>query len=319
MALATLLLPIFANEPAQGSTSGSINDFFGPSSTAVATGDPDYGVCLRTASDGKYVDWTGVAAVSVDDLFFFINETAGAIGLSTTINSVKLVVKLAAVNMDFSINNYHPTMFTVGAFPLIGVSGGAFTGTGTYQSAVYTVRQSDSQPFVYDDLFGNSLPNDTSYQGWWSWTPPAEPVPGSSFTVDYIALVVDYTSGVFWYNSSLDQYIFAASSPGAGWVQVADPTVTVAAVYPNQGLSTGAQPVAIDGSGFSNGATVTFNGVAATSVAVQTQHQLTCVTPAFGGVLGATANFVVDGEDPTHSGETVKAKKTAVDVVVTDA
>jgi hypothetical protein len=171
------------------------------------------------------------------------------------------------------------------------------------------------------DLVNN--PIDLRWVGTTTWGGP-EPVVGAATFIPAFGGSGWIINGNFiiaaswWYNATLDQYVQAGSSPGPDWVEVPEPTVTVLAVYPNQGLDTGAQPVAVDGSGFSNGATVTFDGVSATSVNVQNQHQLTCSTPAFGGVLGATADFVIDGEDPAHSGETVKAKKKAVDVTVTD-
>lgn len=56
--------------------------------------------------------------------------------------------------------------------------------------------------------------------------------------------------------------------------------LTVTNVTPDSGATSGGTAVTITGTGFLAGATVTFNGVAATSVDVVSDTTITCVTPA---------------------------------------
>jgi hypothetical protein len=58
------------------------------------------------------------------------------------------------------------------------------------------------------------------------------------------------------------------------------PTVAVTAITPNTGRIGGGLAVTITGSGFTGSASVTFDGVAATSVVVVSTTTITCVTPA---------------------------------------
>jgi hypothetical protein len=68
------------------------------------------------------------------------------------------------------------------------------------------------------------------------------------------------------------------SARGGGYVFVNPPAV--ATCTPNRGPKAGGTPVTITGSFLSGVSTVTFGGVAATSVAVVNDSTITCVTPA---------------------------------------
>lgn len=57
-------------------------------------------------------------------------------------------------------------------------------------------------------------------------------------------------------------------------------TPTITDITPSAGPTAGGTAVAIDGAGFAAGATVTFGGVAATSVVIVNAGRITCVTPA---------------------------------------
>ncbi|HYU31849.1 MAG TPA: IPT/TIG domain-containing protein [Thermoanaerobaculia bacterium] len=76
------------------------------------------------------------------------------------------------------------------------------------------------------------------------------------------------------------------------------PAVTVSQTSPNHGLASGGTPVTITGSGFQNGATVTFGGTASPSVTFNNSTQLTATTPAH---AAGQVNVVVTNPD-TSSG-----------------
>lgn len=66
--------------------------------------------------------------------------------------------------------------------------------------------------------------------------------------------------------------------PGIAGAASSPPTVT--GVSPNSGTPLGGAPVTINGSGFITGATVTFDGIFATGIAVVSTSQIACTTPA---------------------------------------
>ena len=99
--------------------------------------------------------------------------------------------------------------------------------------------------------------------------------------------------------------VLAATSPGPGYQlldpahpDTAQPTVIVNSVEPSVGTTAGGTAVTIKGSGFGDGATVKFDGVAATSVVVVDQYQITCDSPAH---AAGTGNVVVTNLDGTHN------------------
>ena len=83
------------------------------------------------------------------------------------------------------------------------------------------------------------------------------------------------------------------------------PLPTITEVYPNFGSTSGGEAVSILGSGFVTGRTsVTFNGVASTSVNVVYSTEMTCIVPATvpAGTAGNIAvRVVVDGATSTTS------------------
>ena len=78
----------------------------------------------------------------------------------------------------------------------------------------------------------------------------------------------------------------------------AAPTVKVNTIEPAEGPAAGGTAVTIKGSGFGIGATVTFDGVSATSVVVVSQYEITCDSPAH--AIG-TGNVIVTNLDGTHN------------------
>ena len=100
-----------------------------------------------------------------------------------------------------------------------------------------------------------------------------------------------------------------SGSLAGGYTYVVVPTVT--SVSPNNGAAAGGTPVTITGTNFAAGATVTFGGVAATSVVVVTSTTITAITPAGSGVV--TVTVTVSGQSGsllngfTYSGGTITA------------
>jgi hypothetical protein len=98
----------------------------------------------------------------------------------------------------------------------------------------------------------------------------------------------------------------ARTKPGAAWAfaNTTVPAPTVASVEPESGSSAGGTPVTIRGAGFAAGASVEVGGVAASSVDVLSETELSAVTPAhaLGGaeVVVADANRVSTG-GPTYT------------------
>jgi hypothetical protein len=78
----------------------------------------------------------------------------------------------------------------------------------------------------------------------------------------------------------------------------AHPTPVVTVIEPDHGGVAGGDRVVIQGSGFGDGATVTFNGSSATGVDVQSQYRIECDAPAH--AAGATT-VVVTNVDGFHS------------------
>lgn len=93
---------------------------------------------------------------------------------------------------------------------------------------------------------------------------------------------------------------YSAGPPDASFIALSPPTPTVVVltVEPNVGPPVGGTAVTIRGSGFGSGATVTFDGTAATSVVVLNQYTITCNTPAHASGAG---NVVVTNVDGTHN------------------
>ncbi len=96
----------------------------------------------------------------------------------------------------------------------------------------------------------------------------------------------------------------ARTKPGAVWAfaNTTVPVPTVASVDPESGSSAGGTPVTIRGAGFTAGASVEIGGVAASSVEVLSETELTAVTPPH--ALGAAAVVVADANRSSTGGPT---------------
>lgn len=92
--------------------------------------------------------------------------------------------------------------------------------------------------------------------------------------------------------------------PGDGYEKLdpedsdAHPTPVITSVEPNHGPTAGGNVVAIIGSGFGDGAGVTFGGVAATGVSVVSQYRIECDPPAH---AAGDTSVVVTNVDGVHS------------------
>lgn len=105
-------------------------------------------------------------------------------------------------------------------------------------------------------------------------------------------------------NPQDSQLALSPDRPAPGYAQLdptdpdAHPTPTIDAIDPSHGPIVGGTAITLTGSGFGQDATVTFDGVAATSVVVVTQHRITCVAPAH--AAGST-DVVVTNADGVSS------------------
>ena len=81
-------------------------------------------------------------------------------------------------------------------------------------------------------------------------------------------------------------------------VTAATPAVTITSVVPSAGKTTGGKAVTINGTGFQNGATVTFGGSAATNVVVVNSTKITAKTPAH---AGGAVNVTVTNPDTSSA------------------
>ncbi len=134
-----------------------------------------------------------------------------------------------------------------------------------------------------------------------------------------------YISGTYiivtswWFNPVTNHIQANQVDPGPPWISIPAPTVIVSRIIPSQGPSTGSTTVSVEGSGFSDGASVTIGGTTATAINVANQNQIHCSTPIFSGSLTGPVTITIGGEDPAHAGIQVKANKsTGQDIVVTD-
>lgn len=103
------------------------------------------------------------------------------------------------------------------------------------------------------------------------------------------------------------------------WTGAPLPAPTLSSVTPNTGTTAGGTSVALAGTGFVTGATVTFGGVAATSVAVASPTSITATTPAR---AAGSVNVVVtnpDGQSSTLAGGYTYGTPCSVSAATQDA
>jgi hypothetical protein len=290
-----------------------IETFF-VASNGVATGDTDAGVCVQVITDSKYTEWTGPFATSPFIQVYF--EDQGELPLDATINSVTFGANVRAdITGDpfdvqiYYAGNCHGGSLTTFTDPVLPVGALAIR-----ETAAITVNAETGLAWTRAELFDDGDAGGCG-NGNWAFTPQIAISLGTSgfVIVDQLYLRVDYSTltNMWYYNPTTDHYAFGAD-PGGVWVQSdpvllgvstgVSPSVTdgvecplldtderfaCEVLSPGVGCSAGGTNVLIDGTGFGNSATVTFGGVAATSVVVVDSNTITCVT-------GAHADGVVD-------------------------
>jgi hypothetical protein len=125
----------------------------------------------------------------------------GAIPLGATIDSVQAVVGLSVVHGDdvqvcTAIAGVAGA--DIGTFDLVGIDAVDFTGTGLYSSAAMTLTPGLGVAWEREDLFGDPLTYFLGNpRGWWTIGTAGNGNNAgalSSFSVDYMALVVVYNS-----------------------------------------------------------------------------------------------------------------------------
>jgi hypothetical protein len=265
MATAILLVPTSAADSIAGGNMYTASPYQWWSPTDyTATGSADFGECLQAAGDGKYLTSNGSSPVGVG-VWRFVD--AAAIPVGATINSVQVAVKMDVVHMSFAsaslLGLVWPMIEDPGYIltPLVGTDSFDFTGSGTYYTAVMTTVPNTGNPWATTDLYGHVVfdwATENGTHGWWfmgmgidfPWTGG----PPNTFSIDYIAMIVDYTSttpSVWYYNPNTDHYQYASSDPGAPWTVVPSmPAPIVTAVSPSSGTHSGGTPVTITGNYF---------------------------------------------------------------------
>lgn len=328
MSIATLVPKSWASSPTLGtSTLASLS-----TGNEVYTGDSDGGVCVKTASDSKYVSipvtFTGAGGILGQIAVYFEDDTA-LLPPGATINSVKLSTVARTSDLGivpqgqilYLFNGGGDTFGTPAAFsPAVGL---AFTTVDLFTAQA--TNPVTGLAWTRIELFDDGDAGDLGSGGWIFYLLNSGTGAGSiTFDVDQLQLVVNYTAAIgntWYYNPNTEHYQFAASDPGSPWVvndpdttvddtavpedvtddveaplvdPVTDETPSATLFTPGIGCSAGGTSVAITGTGFGDGATVTFGGVAATSVVVVNHKLITCVTPAH---ANGAVNVVVTNLD----------------------
>jgi hypothetical protein len=124
-----------------------------------------------------------------------------------------------------------------------------------------------------------SYTNDSSTEH--GWTPTVQGVSWSGVDVTYLPGTVNTLADI--HNQALG---WAADIVGGGvlnvtafFVRAYYQSIDVTAITPTHGPIAGNTPVVISGDGFTTVSSVTFDGIAATSVVVVNSNTITCITP----------------------------------------
>ena len=264
MATAILLVPTSAADITAGGNMYSSSWWQGIDYTV--TGTADIGDALQAANDGKYL-------TSINDPISDVLQACGGpirfvntsgIPVGATINHVQLTMKFDATHVDFSVAVPNNLAWIIDSglgyviTPLVGTDSADFTGSGTYSTAVMTTVPDTVYAWIQADLYANPTFDGVTAsgtRGWWYLSGGSGSPPTPAFSIDYIALIVDYTStpvDVWYFNPYTDHYQYAASDPGAPWTPVSGsmPAPTVTAVHPSSGSIQGGTPVTIIGTYF---------------------------------------------------------------------
>lgn len=241
----------------------------------------------------------------------YVAIAAGSALLDTTTEGINL-------NWNPSPSGFTPTTncrvnIALGGF---GGGGGPSVGTAEYSSVSFTLGDPnpDANKFADNPAYGalfSFLRIRITAHG--STDSPFE-LTNASGLQSNVTVTGNYDIVYYWWtipavspcgDRQTPHYKFlpAGEDPGAPWVRLdpanpnAAPAPVVLAVTPNHGAVAGGTAVTITGSGFGNGGTVAFAGVAATSVVVVSQAEITCVAPAH--AAGSTTVVVTNPDRAT--------------------
>lgn len=133
-----------------------------------------------------------------------------------------------------------------------------------------------------------------------------------------VTITGNYVIATWYFNPTTNHYQLSQTNPGSPWV-AQNPTPAITSMFPSQGPAAGGTSVALNGSGFGDGALVRIGSAPGTSNVVTNSNLVTCTTGAFLGNLSGPANLTIDGEDPTHSGITVTVDDASTTVLLVNA
>lgn len=214
MATAILLPPLYTGDPILDGTWVSLTPYTTPGA-AVVVGGVDVGGAFRIPDDGYTLDAIDPNNITLSGLIRFAD--VGAIPLAAAINSVQVVCEVSVT--DIQLNGdagwgfqqlgipYDGTTFDhidvvgwEGPFPTL------TNGSATFMSAVMPVIPATGLPWTYADLYGQTTviatgwdPSSmtgqyfTNSRGWWILQMRGIGNPGAAASINYIALIVDYT------------------------------------------------------------------------------------------------------------------------------
>lgn len=149
---------------------------------------------------------------------------------------------------------------------------------------------------------------------------------GETFRVDSLEITGNYSiaSYTWYYNPTTNHYQYLTTNPGAPWIPQV-PNLSVISVNPPQGPtvfppaqnpSLVSETAFITGTGISDEAVATLDGVPISNVAIGNQTSISGIVGGFLGSLSGPSIVMVDGEDPTHSGQNLLATTSVGNVTV---
>lgn len=229
-----------------------------------------------TYSDNSTADITALVAwsssdeslVTIDDSGLATagpTETPAPVTISATLDSIQGSTTLSVVDLSPAVTNVSPATGSTSGGESVVLTGVNFTGA----SAVY-FGSSPAASFTVD--------SDTSITA----TSPA----GSAGSVD-ISVVTNHGS--------------SAANPSDQFTYVAAPTVT--ALSPSSGSTAGGTSVILTGTGFSTATSVNFGSTSASSFVIDSDTQISAVSPAASaGTVDVTVTTPY-GTSPTSSAD----------------
>lgn len=205
-------------------------------------GTADAGDAIRAADGSKYLEVTDTTPTDNNgDILTIFKDDGVTLPLSAVINSVTVRIRVKGANFyiqDWALTNqqtFDTANIDFAGLPLgIPHTVGSFT---TYDSTVYAHCPLTSALWTRNDIFNfNQNTLSTAQRLWTIGALVIFSTPGSSFQVDYFALVVDYvaTPSLWFFNGATNEYRYETTSPGPDWVE-SSPTLSVISVSPTSG------------------------------------------------------------------------------------